>query len=315
MKMAEPVQNLSRRFFRNPFLCPSASASESPSGSSAATSESPSYGSSAAASESPSQHISRTRSEKRPRPSAGKRLGKWLKDDSLGTLHGWKKVQHILAYYKFPLAVLCLLLYFTGSNIYGQLTRKDVLLYTALVNVNAGETLAGQLGPDFTDYLEADKAKCETQLYTGLYLTDNELNEWHEYTYASRMKILAAIEGKMMDVVLMNREAFDAFSQNGYLLDLDSFLADRDPELYRTLKPALVDNIVILEDNADYMALDDSLSYSAVTEEHCLGLDLSGSPYIGQAGFEDTVYLGIVANTPRADAVIAYLRYLTAGAE
>ncbi len=263
--------------------------------------------------QSPSHHFPQARSEKPLRPSAGKRLGKWLKDDSLGTLHGRKKLQHILFYYKFPLAALCFLLFFTGSNIYGQLTRKDVLLYTALVNVNAGETLAGQLGPDFTASLDADTSKYETQLYTGLYLTDDELNEWHEYTYASRMKILAAIEGKMMDVVLMNREAFDAFSQNGYLLDLDSFLAARDPELYRTLQSALVDNIVILEDNADDMALDDSLSYSAVTEEHRFGLDLSGSPYIGQAGFEDTVYLGIVANTPRADAVIAYLRYLTAG--
>lgn len=237
-------------------------------------------------------------------------LGTLLKDDSLCALHGRKRVQHIWAYYKFPLAVLCILLYFIGWNVYGRLTHKDVVLYTALVNVNAGETLTGQLGTDFTAWLEADASRYETQLYTGLYLTDDELNEWHEYTYASRMKILAAIEGKMMDVVLMNREAFDAFSQSGYLLDLDSLLSAEDPELYRALEPALVSNIVILEDNADDMALDDSLAYSAVTQEHRFGLDLSESPYIGQAGFGDRVYLGIVANTPRADAAVSYLRYL-----
>ncbi len=159
-----------------------------------------------------------------------------------------------------------------------------MLLYTALVNVNAGETLTGQLGTDFTAWLDADASKYETHLYTGLYLTDDELNEWHEYTYASRMKILAAIEGKDMDVVLMNREAFDAFSQNGYLLNLDSFLSAEDPELYQALEPALVSNIVILEDNADDMALDDSLSYSAVTQEHFFGLDLSESPISGRPG-------------------------------
>ena len=245
------------------------------------------------------------------RTSIQKRLCTLLKDDSLCALHGRKRVQHILAYYKFPLAVLIILLYFIGWNIYGQLTHKDVLLYAALVNVTIGDTLAGQLGTDFTSCLEADASRNETRLYTGLYLTDDELNEWHAYTYASRMKILAAIEGKTMDVVLMNREAFDAFSQSGYLLDLDSFLSAEDPDLYQALQPALVSNIVILEDNADDMVLDDSLSYSAVTQERRFGLDLSESPYIRQAGFEDTVYLGIVANTPREETVISYLRYLT----
>lgn len=80
---------------------------------------------------------------------------------------------------------------------------------------------------------------------------DDELNAYHECTYASRMKILAAIEGKMMDVALMNQEAH-------------------------------------------------------------FGLDLSGTGLIRQAGFENTVYLGIIANSPRVDTVMEYLRYLTA---
>lgn len=227
-------------------------------------------------------------------------------------LRGKKRIQHILSYYKFPLIVICLVLFFIGRVIYGYLTHKDVLLYTALVNVNAGETLTRQLGEDYMDYVNADASKCAVQLYTGLYLTDDEQSEWHEYTYASRMKILAAIEGKMMDVVLMNREAFDAFSQNGYLLDLELFLSEEDPDLYQALKPDLAANIVILEDNAEDVALDASLPYSAVTEERFYGLDLSRTAHIRQAGFEDKVYLGIVANTPRREQVLQYLRYLLA---
>lgn len=242
--------------------------------------------------------------------SARERLVILLKDDNLNTLHGRKKIGHILAYYKFPLFILCIFLYFIGYNIYGRLTHKDVVLYTALVNVVAGEDLTWQLREGFMAYTGTDMSKNELKLYTDLYLTDDELNAYHEYTYASRMKILASIEGKQMDIVLMNREAFDAFSQSGYLHDLDSFLLERDSDLYQALKPALVNNVVILEDNADGMALDDSLSYSAVTEEHAFGLNLSGTAYVGQAGFGDTVYLGIVANTPREDMVVAYLRYL-----
>lgn len=240
-----------------------------------------------------------------------KNLAVLLKDDNLATLHGGKKVQHILYYYKFPLVIFCILLYFIGYHIYGRLTHKDVLLYTALINVTTGETLTEMLEKDFLDYLEADPSSCELELYTGLYLTDDQLNAYHEYTYASRMKILAAIEGKLMDVVLMNQEAFDAFSQNGYLYELDSFLAANDPDLYETLKPALASNIIILEDNANDLALDPSLPYQAVTKERCYGLDLSGSKLIRQAGFGDTVYLGVIANSPRAETVIQYIRWVT----
>lgn len=240
-----------------------------------------------------------------------KRLAILLNDSSLDSFHGMRKVRHILNYYKFALFIICIFLYFIGYNIYRHITHKDVVLYTALVNVVTGEDLTGQLGEDFTAHLGLDPSKNETVLYTGLYLTDDELNAYHEYTYASRMKILAALEGQIMDIVLMNREAFDAFSQNEYLCDLDRFLMDNDPALHEKLEPYLVSNIVILEDNADDLALDNSLEYIAVTEEHLYGLDISEMGPIGEAGFGETVYLGIIGNTPRAEAVIAYLHYLT----
>ena len=48
--------------------------------------------------------------------SAGERLAILLKDDNLNTLHGRKKIGHILAYYKFPLFILCIFLYFIGRR-------------------------------------------------------------------------------------------------------------------------------------------------------------------------------------------------------
>lgn len=242
--------------------------------------------------------------------SIQERLALLLKDDNLNTLHGRKKIGHILAYYKFPLVILCIFLYIIGYNVHRHFTHKDIVLYAALVNVVAGEDLTRQLGEDFLARSGADLSKYELKLYTELYLTDDELNAYHEYTYASRMKILASIEAKQMDVVLMNQEAFDAFSQNGYLYDLDSILSEHAPDLHEALKQNLTNNVVILEDNADDLALDDSIEYSAVTREALFGLDLSQIPLIRRAGFEDTVYLGIIANSPRLDTVMEYLRYL-----
>ena len=148
-------------------------------------------------------------------------------------------------------------------------------------------------------------------MYTGLYLTDDENSPYHEYTYASRMKILAAINNKELDVVLMNKEAFDSFSQNGYLCNLEELLAAEDTALYNQLKPYLITNTIILEDNSVDTVLDPSVAYEAVTEEYPVGLDLSQTGRVSKAGFDDAVYLGIVSNSLRKDAAVNYIRYLT----
>ena len=230
--------------------------------------------------------------------------------EKLKNLHGLKKVQYIWDYYKLPMVVLCIFLYIIAYSLYRHFAHKETVLYTALVNVSASESLIAQLSTDFLDYLEKDTSQNTIQLYTGLYLTDDETNPYHEYTYASRMKILAAIDGEQLDVVLMNKEAFDAFSQNGYLCDLLELLSDIDTVLLNEWKPYLVTNTIILEDNSVDLQFDPSIPYQAVTEEHPVGLDMSQSGLIGEAMFDDTVYLGIIANSPRKETAIDYIKYL-----
>lgn len=227
-------------------------------------------------------------------------------------LHGTAKIQYIWDYYKLPIAVICIGLYITGYIIYGRMTHKDTLLYAALVNVNAGETLTEELSLDYLNYLHANPSKETMELYTGLYLTDDEANQHYEYTYASSTKIVASIDAERLDVVLMDKEAFDAFSQNGYLCNMEEFLIQQAPELYSLLQTSLENNIVILEDNALEAGLNPSVPYSAKTEEYPMAVNLSQSDIIKQAAFNDTVYLGIIANTPRTKEAVSYLKYLFA---
>lgn len=230
--------------------------------------------------------------------------------EKLKNLHGLKKVQYIWDYYKLPLVVLCIFLYIIGYSLYGHFTHKETVLYTALVNVSVSDSLSEQLSTSFLDYLEEDISKNTMQLYTGLYLTDDETNPYHEYTYASRMKILASIDSEQLDVVLMNKEAFDAFSQNGYLCNLEELLSDQDAALYNRLKPYLATNTIILEDNSIDLQFDSSLTYEAVTEEYPVGLDLSKADLIHRAGFDDTVYLGIIQNSTHKDTAVNYVQYI-----
>lgn len=201
-------------------------------------------------------------------------------------LNGRQKIRYIWDYYKFPIVVCLIFIYIIGYTLYGHFTRKDTILYTALVNVSAGEQLTTQLSDGFMDFTDTDTSRNDVQLYTGLYLTSNQDDPNHEYTYASRIKIIASIDGEQLDIVLMNKEAFDAFSQNEYLCNLEELLQDSNPDTFEELKPYLV------------------------TEEYPMGLDISQKGIFKKAGFNEPVYLGVIKNSARMNQAVEYIEYL-----
>lgn len=229
---------------------------------------------------------------------------KWESLDRAG------RVQYIWDYYKLPILIILIVIYAIGYSVYRSATHKDAVLYTGLVNVVSGEELEAQLTEGFLADQGIDPAKNTLTLYSGWYLTDDETSEYHEYTYATRMKVLAAIDGEQLDVVLMNQEAFDAFAQNGYLYNMKDLLQETDPALYEKLQDSIVANMEILEDNADDLVFNPDLEYVSETTEYPMAVDLSGAGIIHDAGFGDSVYLGILGNTPRRETAVAYLKYL-----
>lgn len=222
-----------------------------------------------------------------------------------------KKAEYICEYYWRPIVVGLVALLFVGSTIHRQLTKKEVLLYSAQINLSVGDDLQAQLNEGFVSASGANPKKAEVYLYEGLYLSDNPTLENHEYQYASKLKLMASIEAKQLDIVLMNKEAYDIYSHNGYLMDFHSLLSSND-SLYHTLEPHLTTNTVILEDNAIEYALRETSRYQAVTEDVTNGLDVSAFPMFQDAGFSDSVYLGVVGNSPRLPAVLQYIEYLAA---
>ena len=221
------------------------------------------------------------------------------------------KVDYIYTYFRLPIVVSLVILYFICSTVYRQVTKKDVVLYSALMNISVGEDLESRLGEGFISAGGGNPKKAEVYIYRGIYTSNNPSAENHEYWYASRLKMMAAIEAKQLDVVLMNKESYDVYSQNGYLLELDSLLSQND-SLYRLVEPYLTANTVIIEDNSVEYALNKTHRYEAVTEEVTNGLDVSEFPVFQEAGFPDSVYLGVIANSPRFPAVMQYIAYLAA---
>ncbi len=131
-----------------------------------------------------------------------------------------KKADYLYTYFKLPIFLGSLALALLCSTVYRHLTKRSVVLYSAHINVAVGDTLESYLNTGFISSIGEDPQKTEVGLYQGLYLSDAPAQEDHQYSYASRMKVMAAIEAKELDVALMNQEAYDILSHSGYLYEL-----------------------------------------------------------------------------------------------
>lgn len=240
------------------------------------------------------------------------------------------RIQYIWDYYKVPLFTAALLIYIICYIIFRHATDRDILLYVAAVNTpvqketedfinsfpksdyavpGAGSSAAGPVdaatGPNKQD-IKNPKTSV-VSLAKDLYLTSDPDSEYHQYVYASRLKILASIEAEKLDIVLADREAMDAFAAQGFLMPLESVFAD-DPQILARLETGTV----ILEDNQIEVMLDESVSYEAVTRSEKAYLDLSDMTTLPGMPEGRPVYIGIIANTPRQDMAVAFVRRLFA---
>ena len=196
--------------------------------------------------------------------------------DTLRSLHGRKRWEHIWAYYKLPIVIALIIVYMFGYAAYRHLTKKEDILYLGLVNVAAGSDLTEQLTVGFSESQQLTQ-KQQVNLLSGLLLTESE-NADEQYVYASEMKLLGAVSAQRMDVILMDAAARDELLAEDYFLDL------------RTLDASFCD-LPGLNENGTV-------------------LDISDTLFIKQAGFSGRVYLGVVQNAPHPERAAAYIRYL-----
>ena len=222
-----------------------------------------------------------------------------------------KKLEHIWTYYKWPILLAAILLLILGSVLHRQLTKKESVLCLALANVAVGEDLEDELTDGFLRFLGADAKKREVYLYRDLYLSDSADTLNHEYAYASKMKLMGAVSAGKLDLVLMNREAYDLLSRSGYLLELSPALFTENAALYAQVLPILSSNEVVLSDNSIKYQLGEAETLEVETETVRNALDVSGLPLFARAGFPDTVYIGVIANSGRLANCIEFVSYVS----
>lgn len=212
------------------------------------------------------------------------------------------KIEHIYTYHKWTILLILIAVYLLGSWVHRQLTQKEPVVFLGFANVTVGDQLQQELTLGFLEHQGFNPKRQEVYIYTGLYLSNDSAMEDHQYAYASQMKVMAALNAKRMDVMLMNREAYDLLSHNGYLMELTG--------LSEALTPFLTENEVVVEDNFIDVQLNSETERRYATQPSVNGIDVSQFPLFRDAGFDGAVYAGILANTPRLETAITYLEFL-----
>ncbi|MCQ2508679.1 MAG: hypothetical protein MJ097_07835 [Dorea sp.] len=222
-----------------------------------------------------------------------------------------KRMEHIFIYYKLPIFIVLLVIYIISYSAYRKATEEIPVIYTGFINLSMGDDLHKHLTEDYITDREFPSKRNVVRTYDDLFLAEKPSAEEQPYVYASQLKILAAIDAEQLDVVLMTQDVFDSFSQNGYLINLEDFIGQKDPALYESLGSDLIENLEILWDNTDEVMADRTVPYQSETTTYLMGIDVSDFPCIKEAGFGESVYLGILKNTPREDVVLDYIHYIS----
>ena len=221
-----------------------------------------------------------------------------------------KRIRQILDYYKLVVVIIAIFIYIVCYIGWRYMTRQDFVLYAAAVNVGMEEDTR-ELFTDFPSsetfhgaFPEASK-RSAVSLSENLFLTSDSSGDYHEYVYASRLKILASIEAEKLDLVIGDGEAMEAFAGQGFLMPLDTLFAGNEKILER-----LKEGTVILEDNHIEVLLDDKIPYQSVTKKELTAVDVTDLGCFEPFREGDRVYLGIIANTERAEAARVFTESL-----
>ena len=212
-----------------------------------------------------------------------------------------QKAEYVFAYYKLPLVLIAIALVVLASVATRALTHKDTVLYLGFTNVVAPEEVEHNLTQGYLEARGIDTKKNEVTCYRELYLSADASVAEHGYAYASRLKLMASIENEQLDVILMDRPAWDILSASGYLKDLGADFEGND---------SLRSNTVVISDNQVELDLGEADAYEAQTREDTNALEVTHAASLADFSGDTALYLGIIANTPRAEQATDYLTYV-----
>lgn len=197
------------------------------------------------------------------------------------------KLDNYWYYYKIHTIVALLsvvVLVFLISDMAG---RKTPILNVILTGNNINYENLSSLQDRATDKF----AKGNKQEVALSFLTFDK-NSQSQQTIAVSEKILAMIQAKELDILVMDRDSFDTYAKQGTFLRLDTI--NGAPKLNNGAVKFVMSRV---NDHDD--------------KDYPYGIDVSGNAMLKDAGYDtEGKVLGIVVNTQRLNLTLQFLKWI-----
>lgn len=204
----------------------------------------------------------------------------------LSTMTFREKVDHIWTYYKLHICAVLLaafLLITWGVSAYNN--AKEVLLSGNVINVYLTEEGDRYLTEDTFAAVGGSHHR-QTVNITSRYISPEDPT-----SYLQSMTLMAMIEAKDLDFLLLDEETFQQYALSDFYLDLREFFTAEELE-----------------------ALSDSIAYvdsESLQESYPAGICLNGTAFAQACiAAEGKYYLTFVVNTPRLSACRAFWEHI-----
>ncbi len=218
-------------------------------------------------------------------------------------------------YYKWHVVAVLLAIAILIQGVVSIVNRRDIvfsgILLNCIISVEDEDFLQG-----FYDYAGIDSKQEQAAFYTDIVLTDrNNKNDINAY-----QRIMAGIATKDTDFVVGQQENFQlcAYNTSRMFMDLRSFL-DKDTLEQFSHRLYYIDGAILKTLSAPVgETVDTNIPYPDPTKPEAMedpipvGIDVSDRKDFQSAYYfpDTTLYLGVVANTPRPELTMQFIEYL-----
>ncbi|MBO5953014.1 MAG: hypothetical protein J6Q53_02675 [Oscillospiraceae bacterium] len=204
-----------------------------------------------------------------------------------------EKLEHLWTYYKFALLIVVIVVVIVSFVVTGIInSRKEYLISGALINVSIEIEGLNYIDADYQDVLQGEDGKKEVQLNNFIFEDPAKTADF-EMTSNAIYRLLAMVEGKMLDYIIADQVGLKVFLSNELFQDLRNILPEE--ELVRW---------------QDYII---NIKYGDDGDEIPVAINLKDTVY-GKKYFrtEEDYYIAFVANTTRPEACLEFWNYLMA---
>lgn len=225
-----------------------------------------------------------------------------------------QKLSYFWYYYKWYVIITIAVILLLVSFIHSLVSQKEDAFYGVFLNSWAQEGSDAYL-QGFADKLGVDTDKYDVMVDSSLYMSTTSIDQT---TVATSQKIMVYTAASELDVMVTDIDTIAQYANNETFSDLRELLSPEQIAAYEPYfyyidqKPSAEEEEIFEPDEANVIHYPDPTKPEEMDNPVPVGIYVdSCKNFIDSYAFlKDSVVLGVIVNTERPDAALAFIDYV-----